>query len=314
MLRLLAVLGVLLLVAGCFGGKDAPAQLRFGATGGKVSPGWAYDGEGLAPSNATLLGELANADNTGLVNVTFNFHHSQYAILFDEFAQAPGKDFQDGGIAFDLDEHGSSGHGDNALPMLHARGAAWGTAVVLRDGEPETVKPWTAHLMLSEDTVRSADGRISLDDASVVKGDPQAIFLIKHPDGENASIPPLAVSQSVSCAGPCNTPVDIPVQRGAEALTINVTLAPSQGPLAAGQGTLRVVDANGTDIGTPVAFQVTPADAGKVVTIEVAGGDLHGPVQLVINGQGAFVAQVDASATYDLHPFIVVTWDDITYS
>lgn len=320
----LALAFALALAAGCFGGAGVPNEVRFQAFDGKVSPGWAYDGVDLTAGQASMDGRLDNAANTGLVNVTFTYHASPYVVTFDTFAQAADKPYQDGGIAMDLDEHGSTGIGDTLIPKFHAKAVAWGTAKIVRDGVP-VATPWTAHLMLSEDTIRTPDGKISNaagapydpakpDDAKVIPGDPQALFFIRHPDGANATKPPATASDTLSCTAQCTVSTDVPVDPDAEVATLNITIDPVQGPLAAGQGEIHILDANGTDIIPATPFQVTPANAPLLTTIELGSDLLAGPITVQITGTGAFTARVDSIVTYDLHPFIVVTWDEIAYS
>src|SRR5882672_248099 len=128
-MRLIPVLALVLVLAlaGC-AKKAGPSSATFNAAGGKVSDGWAYDGVGLVPG-ASLSGTLSDPDNKGSVNVSFDFQGSHYVVAFDQFAEA--KPFQDGGVRFNFDEHGTSGNGDANLPTVHAKAAAWGVAGVL---------------------------------------------------------------------------------------------------------------------------------------------------------------------------------------
>src|SRR5205809_1016879 len=100
-------------VAGCFGKKAGPTEHTFSAASGAVSPGWVYDGIGVVPDGATLSGTLNDADNKGVVNVSFDYLGARYVATFDAFAQT--KPFMDGGVRFGFDEHGDSGNGDASL-------------------------------------------------------------------------------------------------------------------------------------------------------------------------------------------------------
>lgn len=324
----LLVLALALPLAGCFGDDGAPATRTVTATGGKVSAGWAYGGEGLAPGGATLDGFLSNPDNAGSVNVTFEHDGAAYVVAFDRFAQASGKDFMDGGVAFGLDEHGDTGVADTSIPKIHATIAAWGQASVTRNGAPLVGKAgdlWSAHLMVSRDTVRGADGRILKADGATpydpntpadalrVENDPQAIFWIKSPDGETAARPVVQVSGNLTCAGPqCVQTLSIPTEAGAESLTLNLTFASAQDPLpaAAGEATVTLRDAGGNATQTTSAT-LTPGQQATM-GFQVSGADISGPFTLELTGAGAFTARVSGEIVYADKPFLVVTWDEVT--
>lgn len=321
LVALLALAGL----AGCLGAQAEPSERRFEATGGKVSPGWAYDGQGIVPGNARLDGFLDDADNAGIVNVTFEYGGASYSVVFDRFAQAEGKEFMDGGVAFGLDEHGDSGVADASIPKIHAVAAAWGKATVLAGGAPLTADPWSAHLMISRDTVRGADGRI-LDaagaapydpakpgDATRVEDDAQVLFWIKHPQGETFARAPLNASVPLSFSGPTQTQmVDIPAEKGAAGGIVNFTLRPGQAPVAVGQFAFRLVNASGGVLyeeSDPIA-QNQP----RVGSVELTAAMIDGPLQAQVEGAGAFDVVVDYQVTYEDRPFLVVTWDEVALS
>lgn len=325
-MRVLALLLLVVLVAGCAKEAASPDSRTFSATGGKASLGWAYDGEGLVPANAALDGSVVDSTDTGSVNVTFELDGSLWVVVFDSFAQASGKAFMDGGVEIDLDEHGDTGVADASIPKIHALVAAWGKARVLRDGVLAAPEPYSAHLMVSADTVRGSDGKIAKDDgvtpydpsapadARRVEGDPQVIFWIKHPQGETFSRAPAPVSASVSCQGPqCVQSAELAMEPGARTLDLNLSIVgPSDalpvGPL--GQAQYSIVDANGTALATgSIAPEPQP---GAPIPVPVDLKDAVLPLSLVVMGDGAFTVRVDGTASYGDVPFIVLTWDEVT--
>lgn len=314
-------------LAGCFGAEETPLERTVSATGGKASAGWAYDGAGIESASAKLDGLVNNPDNTGSVTATFTYAGSEWAILFEQFAAAPDKAFMDGGVAFDLVEHGDSGVADASIPRIHAIVAAWGKATVTRDGAPVAgqsgATEWSAHLMVSDTTVRGADGKIlkadgatpydpaSPADARRVEGDPQAILWVKSPDGENAARAPVPVTGSAAFLGPESTQtIEVPAEKGAR-VALNLTADGGGNPLAVGQVAFRLVDAAGTEVAAVGQQTVTPAAAYSGV-LEVA--EATGPLTLEITGQGVFTASVEGAVSYADVPFLVLTWDDVTVS
>lgn len=333
-MRLAPLIAVLLALAVGLAGcakKPAPTSLAFSASGGKVSDGWARDGVGLVPG-ASLSGTLSDVDNKGNVNVSFDLGGAHYVVAFDQFAEA--KPFQNGGVRFGFDEHGDSGNGDAMLPKVHAKAAAWGTAGVLKDGEvlktSAGATAWTAHLMLLDDSPRGSDDKISNaagtapydpakpTDARVAKGHPQAIFYFQDPAGANASRPPANDSKTIAIQGPNQTgSVDIPTAKGASSLVVNVTIgstAPSAPqPVAFGTATITLRDADGNATKTQTIQPITPSAPGTA-HFELTAADIKGPFKLVVEGSGAFTAKVDYVIAFADHPFVVVTWDGVTYS
>lgn len=322
----LATLVVAALVAGCFSDPQAPAERTVTASGGRVSEGYAYDGASVAPGAATLSGTMNNPDNTASVNVTFDLAGSKWAVQFGQVVGA--QPFMDGGVRFDFPEHGDSGNGDAALPKMNVKAAAWGTATVTRDGAPVTgangAGAWSAHLMVSDDTVRGTDGKITNaagsapyspstpTNAKVTTGDAQAILVLKSPDGETAKRAPVNATQTLTIQGPPSTQtVEIPAEKGARALTVNVTIAGVQGsPIAVGQANVTLKDAGGNATKTQ-QLDITP-NAPGAITWTLAAAEITGPYTLDINGEGAYTATVDYAITFDDKPFIVITWDEIT--
>jgi len=328
---LLAALCLLALpLTGCLGGDKAPDTHTVKATAGRVSPGFAYDGAGLEGGDATLDGQATNSENKGAFFANFTYKGSKYAVVFDQFQGASDKPFQDGGVAFNLDEHGASGHGDAMLPKLHAQVAAWGTASVTRDGSPVTGKAgpgWSAHLMVFDDAVRGPDGKITKadgsapfdpskpEDAKTYPGQKQAILKLVSPDGETAKRSPVKVAQDVSMQGPqAAGSVAIPIEKGALPFKITVNGTPAS-PAPAGVGQITVsIKADTKEFATDQG-QVLPNQPYSHV-FEVKAENLGNATKIVVDlsGAGAYTAQVSALVEYADEPLLVVTWDNPTLS
>lgn len=313
--------------AGCFGDEPLPAQRGVSASGGKTSDGWAYDGAGVAGGSATLEGTLDNEQNTGTLTVTFDHQGSKYVVTFDQFAQT--KDFMQGGIAFETPEHGDTNVGDASIPTIHAHVAAWGTATVTRDGAPVVGSAgdrWSAHLMVSRDTVRGSDNKITKADGAApydpaaptdarrVENDPQALFFVKHPDGETAKREPATGSATLTFQGPAATQTtEVPAEKGAASVVINVTATGGAAPVGVGQISVSVKDAEGTEVAGQGSTNVLP-NAPFAASFDIPIEKVTGPLTVEITGQGTFSVVVDHVVTYDDHPFIVVTWDEVTFT
>lgn len=323
-LPLVLLVTIAVVLAGC--AKPAPVTThQFSASGGKASAGWAYDGAGVTPASATLAGSLDDAANTGSVNVSFSYFASTYVVSFASFVQ--DKDFQDGGVRFNFDEHGDSTNGDALLPKMHVKAAAWGVAKVTKDGEVlkgKTSDEWLAHLMISDDTVRGADGKIqnaagtaaynpaAPTDAKIVAGDAQVLFSLKSPDGESAMREPVAGAVKLGFQGPEATlSADIPSEKGAVELVVNVTLtAMDPAPVGVGRATISLIDANGNTTKT-VDLTLTP-QGPLTQSFVLKGAEVTGAFKLQVKGEGVFSANVDYVVTFDDHPFMVLTWDEVT--
>ncbi|MEA3202304.1 MAG: hypothetical protein QOE90_3732 [Thermoplasmata archaeon] len=329
----LALALVLLVLAGCFSKDNTPAAYTIKATGGKVSPGWAYDGAGLAGGDATLEGYVRNADNAGGVFANFTYLGSKYQVIFDQFKQQDGKPFQDGGVAFGLTEHGDSGTADTSIPKVHGKVVAYGFAQILRDGKPfvgQAGNLWAAHLMVYDDAVRGPDGKITKKDgtspfdpsapadAKTYPGQAQAMLKLVHPDGMNFTKAPVHVDSNLTMSGPNgNQSVAIPVEAGALPFTITVnstSAAPAGAPANVGVGTITVTIPVGkgyTDTGqvTPQApyskaFPLTAEDLSNVTS----------PITVYVTGSGVYNVEVTANVPYNEPAFLVVTWDNPTLS
>lgn len=326
---LVASLG-LALVAGCFGDDAPPNERTFRATGGVATAGWAYDGTGVIGREADLEGRTVDDADNGTIHVELLIDDEPWVIHFDRFAQGEGRDFQDGGVEHGLDEHGDTGVADASIPRIHALVATWGSATVTRNGVPVAAEPWTAHFMLSRDTVRvggtitKADGTTPYDpatpaDARRVEGDPQALLFVKHPQGEAFSRGTVRSFLNLTCAGPdCSQAGELAVEKGAMGVVVNATARPEgQFPLAVGRGvTVTLTDGNGAALGSIALGDVVagPVPAPSGSTTVAVGADFVPPLVASVTGDGAFRVAIEATAGYLDRPFIVVTWDEPTLS
>lgn len=310
-------------IAGCFGGDEVPTSYNVSASGGVVSDGWAYNGTGLVQAGASIEGPVDVAADNGSLTVTFEAWNSTWEATHASFSGQ--ESYKAGGIAQNLVAHGDTGTASTAIPRVNLRLATWGSAELLRDGEPYTIAngstgPWTAHLMLSEDTVRGPDGRITKANATgpydpstptnarVIEDDRQAILEFIAPSGEDSARAPASVNESFTF-GPGMSPqasVDVPTDRYSSAV-VNVSTSGTQG-IQAGDIQVRVLDANGTAIAEDSA-QITPNQPyDQSFQLPSPGG----PTTVQIAGNGTYEATVTAQVTYSDHPFIVITWDEFT--
>lgn len=146
-------------LAGCLGGETSTAYHSFASKGSFVS-GFAYDGKGVQPFAGDAAIDVDEAKNTGLLVAKGSVDGQEFKITFDRFSEAPGKPFQNGGLAADFHEHGASGVGDRSIPEVDIAMAGWGKAKITLAGqpyiEPITGSPdWLAHFMVIRNGVRN---------------------------------------------------------------------------------------------------------------------------------------------------------------
>lgn len=321
--RALGLATVLLLVAtaGCFGGDEVPPVKTVSASGGVASDGYAYDGQGLGSASAELEGFVDDPEDAGILNLTFEFAGSTWEVTQESFSGEEA--FKDGGVEFDLVEHGDSGVSTPIIPTIDGEVVTYGTATVLRDGQPATdpqgeTGPWSAHLMLSRDTIRGPDGLIAKSDgetpydpdspadARIIEDDPQALFQLTAPSGPDSARAPATTNETLTVQGPDATQsVTIEAAEGASA-TVNVTASAGSSPLAAGNVRISITDGNQTLDSAEGAVQPTEdfTASFELEDLEVDSFDV------VARGNGTFEVAVDATVVYDDHPFIILTWDD----
>lgn len=315
------LVGVLLVAtafAGCLGDDSPPAQYDVQASGGHVANGWAYDGTDLQTSVADVEGFVDAENNRGSLNITYEAWNSTWEIQHAQFEGS--QDFHDGGIALGVTEHGDSGMGHTEIPRIDGRVLTWGTAEVLRDGEPyEITQPgtWSAHMMFNENTIRDANGQILQEDQStpfdpsqpgnayIQEEDPQAIIELTSPGGSDDAREPAMVDETIEIVGhEAQGSVEVPTSPHSRA-SVNLTTE-AEAPLQGGSITVEIVDEEG---------EVLVEDSGEVTPLEPYEGSweidgLAGPVQVVVSGSGTYTANVGAEVTYDDHPHITITWDD----
>lgn len=322
MRSLLVALATALLLAGCFG-PDAlgdPRVVRAESKAAFSAAGWAYDGA-VDSVDATVDATFNDADNAGSAILAWNAGGVGWRVEFDQFAEAANKSFMDGGIEFDLTEHGDSGVADASIPKILALVAAWGEARVSLDGEPlmdpTGSETWSAHVMASDTTVRGADGKIANAaggaydpakpaDARRTEGDRQLLFALKpHP----RATPPTPVNETFvgESAPAADASHAFPAEFGG---TIRVTFTAggaSGTPVALAQGSITLVSPSGTEV-TSDAFQVTPA--GAEAALEWPATEA-GDWTLRVTGQGPFSYNAAVSVEYPAgDAFVTLTWDD----
>lgn len=321
-LRSLA-LGVLLAttaLAGCIGGDDLPTAYTVDASGGTVSDGWAYDGQGLVTGTAAIEGSVDVEEDTGTLNVTFEAWNSTWTATLDSYSGT--EPYKEGGIAQELVAHGDTGTASTAMPRVELELATWGTGEVLRDGEPYSIGEgssgaWTTHLMLSKDTIRGPDGQIAKENgtgpydpstptnARVIEDDPQGILELIAPSGQDADRAPENVTETASFQGPENAQsYELPTSAYSNA-RVGVSTSGAEN-LQLGDIQVAILDENGTELAQD-SSQVQPNEPYNQ-TFELSG--LAGPTTVDIRGNGTYDVELNAEITYDDHAFIVVTWDD----
>jgi hypothetical protein len=179
-MRIYALIGPLALVltalAGCFvGGGDGYHAY---ATTGKFAVGFAYDGKGQEAFSGAAFVDVDEAANTGVFVAQGKVGATEYRIVFEDFKEAAGKPFQDGGLAAGFREHGASGVGDKSIPEVDLEMAGWGLATLTTGGNKVYKDPisgkdqWTAHFMVIRNGVRNdTNGQIHTKDHMVYSPD-----------------------------------------------------------------------------------------------------------------------------------------------
>lgn len=145
--------------AGCLGGEGSGAFHAF-ASKGSIAAGFAYDGKGVQPFGGDAAIDVNEKSNTGLLVAKGMVGGAEFVVTFDRFSEAPGKPFQNGGLAADFREHGASGVGDRSIPEVDLAMAGWGKARMTRGGQPlidpfTGLPDWAAHFMVIRNGVRN---------------------------------------------------------------------------------------------------------------------------------------------------------------
>lgn len=197
------------LLAGCLQ-DSAPRVYHAAGTNGNFVNGFAYDGKGVVPFDGFVTIEADNAANTGKVLAFGNVGTQTWRIDFDHFAQQGNKAFQDGGIAMNLMEHGSTGNGDTSIPKVHADSAGWGDARVTVNGIalPDALtgdERWVAHYMVLTTGVRDDTSKAIKKSSTDAPYDPNTPDDGRTKDGDNEI---LLLLKSHATAPPNATVVD----------------------------------------------------------------------------------------------------------
>lgn len=106
-----------------------------------------YAGKHLISVKGTIEIDVNEVTNTGKVVAEFVEEADRYRIVFNRFVAA--QQFQDGGIATRVYEHGDSGHGDPLYPKTWLYLAGWGTATMFRNDQV-LYRDYAAHFMVME--------------------------------------------------------------------------------------------------------------------------------------------------------------------
>ncbi len=315
---LLGALLVATAAAGCLGGDEQPTAYDVQATGGHVANGWAYDGQPMASGVASLEGFVDAEENRGSLNITYEAWNSTWEIRHAQFEGQ--QDFHDGGIALDVTEHGDSGVGHTEIPRIDGILLTWGSAEVLRDGEPyEITQPgtWSAHMMFNENTIRGTNGQILQEDQStpfdpsspgnahIEEDNPQALIELTSPGGDDDARQPANMSETIQIQGQGEQgSVEVPTSAHSRA-TIGISTE-TEIPLHGGTIEVQIVDTEG---------EALAQDEAEITPLEPYSGsweinDATGPVEVIVSGSGTYEAAVSAEVQYDDHPHITITWDD----
>lgn len=250
--------------AGCLGGEPETAYHAYASTGNFVS-GFAYDGKGVQSFVGDAAVDVDEKANTGLVVAKGMVGGKEFVVTFDRFSEAPGKPFQNGGLAADFHEHGASGVGDRSIPQVDLAMAGWGKARITHGGQPYidpiTGGPdWTAHFMVIRNGVRNdTTGGIYQDANNAKVYEPSSGLGHSSPGDSELHL----VLRNATPSKPL-TPATILANDGAASATYTVTkpliIASAIGAVAAfnytvtGVADLRftILDPAGTTVGTPI--------------------------------------------------------------
>jgi hypothetical protein len=82
--------------------------------------------------------------------------------------------------------------------------------------------------------------------------------------------------------------------------------------LGVAQATVRLVDAEGNEVAREQVTS-TPAQPARV-SFGLDHEALMGPLTLEVSGPGVYTVGVEYAITYDDHPFLVLTWDEVALS
>lgn len=114
---------------------------------GKTGNSVRYDGSRIWVGPSYAVVDVDPEDNKGMLMGIVRTQDHTYTILMTDFQ---GKtEFMDGGIATDLELHGTTGQGAPLFPKVETYVAGWGKATVFKD-DNVLYKQYPAHFMLTE--------------------------------------------------------------------------------------------------------------------------------------------------------------------
>ena len=106
-----------------------------------------YAGKHLIPVQGSIDIKVNELTNSGQVIAEFAEGANRYRIVFDRFGAKA--QFQNGGVATRIYEHGDSNNGDPLYPKTWLYLAGWGTATMWRNDQVQ-YKDYDAHFMVME--------------------------------------------------------------------------------------------------------------------------------------------------------------------
>lgn len=317
--RLAVALAAVAAAAGCFGAEDAKT-FEAALTEGRMARGYDYAGTTLVPASGTLAVSLDAAADTGLVAGNLTVDGEPWGVLFDAFAEEPGKPFMEGGIVLDLAEHGDTGVGDASLPKLHALVAAWGTATLARGGlpwpDPYTGKTaWSAHLMVTDTPPRGPDGVVAKADGSTpydpatpgdaraLEGTRQAILVLRSPPGQPNAAPYAENWTDTVTAPDYARDWTIATVKDA-AIAVNVTVAPATPAPLLAELTFTLLDPEGKELATATLGGPNRETTALLAAVAVDSGDYV----LRVTGSGVQAAYAAAASAAPPGPQLHTFW------
>lgn len=307
--------------AGCLG-SEGP-QPKFEATGadGTLYEGWAYDGSGSFPANASLSVSVDEPANTGRISVAGVWASNEsFTIEITEFSHNED-DFHSGGVAANFVEHGDSGKGNALLPAMNLLVATWSTGQVLLNGtalnDTFTGKDvWSMHLMVTDTGTRDDDtgevknGEDGLYDPAApgkaAQGSDTEAILVVSSTYPNATRPDGNATLDGSVG--TRTTVDQPFEVEAAGAQIAVEVAIKGDPQELGPYVFRLLDPDGTNVAQTTVGPTTQRSNGTLSAESTKAGEYTLQVQSHSTG-AAFTAE--ATIRYPPKPVWVLHWEDV---
>lgn len=316
-----------LLLAGCVGTASIPDDLAVEATNAFAVPSdWAYDGRAVRSVDGSISIDVVDSANTGEVVAEIRDGNTTYEVTFTGFRQAPGSDFQDGGIVHGIFEHGDSGHGDTYLPRSYALSAAWGVGAVTKDGEP-LLDPLTGdgnlslHYMVFQGGVRD-DG-----DHAIYSADRSGFYTPSEPGDADVDFDDREVHLLVKSAVARPSPFEetfeatvdetgymaehpIPVANGQGAIDVRIQLEGPEQSLYPGQLTFQLRGPDGQELATRTLGGPDQAGTATMHVSDLPGAGNH---TLVVTGDAVRTSYTaETRVIYPSPLFLHWFFEDVT--